>query len=81
MVASPNAAPNVEIYAMGACGGSDSTVIAVSDAGNSGYQYDSTTNTWQFNWKTTGLQSGCYDIYIQSGQTSQGNGGFPIQLK
>jgi len=64
-----------------ACSGSDATTITVSTAGNSGYQYDSTTNSWQFNWKTTGLKQGCYDIYIQIGQTGQNTGGFPIQLK
>jgi uncharacterized protein YjiK len=79
---SSNAAPTVLIYGMGACGGTDTTVITVSDSGNSGYQYDPTTNTWQFNWKTTGLSSGsCYDIYIQSGQSGQRDGGFPIELK
>jgi hypothetical protein len=80
VVASSDAAPTVQIYAM-TCSGADTTAITVNDTGNSGYQYDATTNTWQFNWKTTGLAQGCYNIYIQSGQSGQSNGGFPIQLK
>jgi hypothetical protein len=52
----------------------------LDDAGNSGYQYDSTTNTWQFNWKTTGLTPGTYNIYIINGASGQRDGSFPIQL-
>jgi MBG domain/Bacterial Ig-like domain (group 3)/Transmembrane protein 131-like N-terminal len=79
-LSSPNAAPDIQIYAMGACGGTDTLVMTVNDPGNSGYQYDPSTDIWQFNWKTTGLPAGCYDIYIHSGQSGQTTGGFPIQL-
>jgi hypothetical protein len=49
-------------------------------SGNSGYQYDSLTNTWQFNWKTTGFNAGTYNIQIINGQTGQEND-FPVQLR
>ena len=55
--------------------------ILVNDPGSSGYQYDSETNTWQFNWQTKGLEAGIYNIRIISGQTLQVNGPFEIQLK
>lgn len=61
--------------------GVDSTdAIALDDAGASGLQYDSLTNTWQFNWKTTGLASGTYNVYIKSGLTGQMNGPYRVQL-
>ena len=81
VVESSTFAPTLQISYVGACGGGDGTAITVDDAGHSGYQYDSTTNTWQFNWKTKGLAKGCYNISVQTGVTSQSNGGFPIQLK
>jgi chitinase len=81
MAARPNAAPTVQIDATGACGGADTTAIALNDTGNSSDHCDTASNTGQFNWKTNGLASGCYDIYLQSGQSGQGNGGYSIQLK
>jgi len=55
--------------------------IIVEDPGLSGYQYDSLTTTWQYNWQTKGLTAGLYYIRITSGQTGQVNGPFPIQLR
>lgn len=55
--------------------------IEVQDPGSSGYQYDSETNTWQFNWQTKGLEAGIYNVRIISGQTLQVFGPFEIQLK
>jgi hypothetical protein len=57
--------------------------IEVQDPGSSGYQYDSETNTWQFNWQTKDFptDTGIYNIRIISGQTLQVNGPFEIQLK
>jgi hypothetical protein len=83
VINSSAAGPVVGIAGQYSCGGDDSLapVVTANDAGNSGYQYDSTTNTWQFNWKTTGLTAGCYSIKIHSGQSGQENGPFPIQLK
>lgn len=76
---SSTAKPSVLIYKVS--NGVDSTsAIALDDAGTSGYQYDSMTNTWQFNWKTTGLTSGSYDIYVQSGASGQKDGPFKAQL-
>jgi hypothetical protein len=54
--------------------------IVLDDAGNSGLQYDSTTNTWQFNWKTTNLNPGTYLVSIKSGTTNQVNGTFSVLL-
>jgi hypothetical protein len=81
VVNSWNANSVVQIYAAGSCGGGDLDVITVNDAGASGYQYDPTTNTWQFNCKTTGLGKGCYNIYIHSKLTNQTTTAFPIQLR
>ncbi|HVA00110.1 MAG TPA: PxKF domain-containing protein [Terriglobia bacterium] len=81
VVNSSNANPAVQIYVAGACGGADTgDILDIQASGNSGYQYDPTTNTWQFNWKTTGMSAGCYNIYIKSTLTGQINGPFPIQL-
>lgn len=81
VVNSSNPNPAVQIYIAPCATGSDATTITVSDAGASGYQYDPTSSTWQFNWKTTGLGSGCYNIYVISNLTGQKTGPFPIQLR
>jgi hypothetical protein len=73
-------APVVNIVSI-ACQGTGGTAIDVNDAGSSGYQYSSVTNTWQFNWKTVGLTPGCYNISISNTQTGQTDGFFPIQLR
>ncbi|HET9177623.1 MAG TPA: Ig-like domain repeat protein [Terriglobia bacterium] len=81
VVNSSNANPAVQIYVAGACGGTDTgDILNIQASGNSGYQYDSTTNTWQFNWKTTGMNPGCYNVYIHSNLTGQTSQAFPIQL-
>jgi hypothetical protein len=82
VVNSPTANPQVYIAGPYPCGGTGTVaeVLALS-SGQSGYQYDPTTNTWQFNWKTTGLISGCYNINIKSVLTGQTTGPFPIQLR
>src|SRR4029450_12583366 len=69
VINSSAAGPVVGIAGPYTCGGDDSLapVVTANDAGNSGYKYDSTTNTWQFNWKTTGLTAGCYLIKIPRG--------------
>jgi streptogramin lyase len=81
VVDSSTFAPILQIYATGACGGSETAAIAVNDAGKSGYRYHSATKTWQYNWKTSGLSPGCYNIYVETGVTGQSNGGFPVYLK
>lgn len=43
----------------------------LNDAGASGLQYDYANNTWQFNWKTSGLASGTYSIQIKNSTTQQ----------
>ena len=77
---SPSANPQVKIYAAGSCGGENGDAIAVDDAGSSGLRYETATKTWQYNWKTTGLQAGCYNIYIDSVQSINRTLAFPIQL-
>ncbi len=81
VVNSSTANPQVIIYGPYTCGQPDTAgTITVNDAGSSGYQYDPTTNTWQFNWQVKGNLTGCYDIYIKSQQSGQQNGPFPISV-
>ena len=53
----------------------------VDDPGNSGYQYDWETNTWQFNWQTKGREVGLYDIWIINDWTGQTFGPIEICLR
>jgi hypothetical protein len=79
VVNSAAANPVLTIQGPYMCGGTDSAAsITVNDAGASGYQYDPTTNTWQFNWQIKGNAPGCYNIYVNSQQSGQINGAFPI---
>ncbi|WP_331001609.1 HYR domain-containing protein [Geomonas sp. RF6] len=73
------AKPTMLIYKSGS-NVDDSEPIALDDTGTSGYQYDSITNNWQFNWKTTGWSAGTYDVYIRSEVTGQLNGPYKVQL-
>jgi hypothetical protein len=58
-----------------------STIETVAYPGNSGFQYLTKTDSWQFNWQTTGLAPGCYNVRIHSETTQQTNGPFRIQLR
>jgi hypothetical protein len=58
-----------------------STLETVAYPGNSGFQYLTKSDTWQFNWQTTGLAPGCYNVRILSEATRQTNGPFRIQLR
>lgn len=84
VVNSAGVTPQVQISGPYGCGTTDNAGdITVTSAGNSGYQYDSTTNTWQFNWQVKGNQPGCYNIYIVTivnGQTLQTSMAFPISV-
>jgi hypothetical protein len=81
VVNSASANPAVIINGPYACGGTDNAgTITVNDAGNSGYQYDPGSNSWQFNWQIKGNVAGCYDIYIKSQQSGQVTGPFPISV-
>jgi hypothetical protein len=55
-------------------------VIDVSASGSSGYHYDGASATWQFNWNTAGVASGCYSIQVTSA-LAQPSPLFPIQLE
>ena len=81
VVDSPSAHPQVFICFAGSAPASDGNPIEVNDPGASGYQYDSDTHTWQFNWQTKGKGPGYYNITIKSIQTGQVVGPFQIQLK
>jgi hypothetical protein len=72
VVNSSTAVPNV--YQDTWCVGSASApVIELDDAGASGYQYDPTINTWQYNWKTPKNGAGlCYALNVKAGNA----GGF-----
>jgi hypothetical protein len=59
----------------------DGPPIEVDDPGNSGYQYDSETDTWQFNWQTKNCEAGLYKIWIINDWTGQTFGPFPIWLR
>ncbi|QWV95003.1 HYR domain-containing protein [Geomonas oryzisoli] len=61
-------------------GAASTDLVTLDDAGLSGLQYDSLTNTWQYNWKTTGLPEGTYNIYIKSGIADQQIGPFQVRL-
>jgi hypothetical protein len=82
VVDSATANPTIVINGPYLCGGADTTdVIQVTASGNSGYQYDATTKTWQLNWKTTGLLGNkCYNIYISLGVAGRTTSAFPTLL-
>jgi hypothetical protein len=81
VVESADADPTVIVQGPVPCGQTASgEVLDVSAAGDSGYQYDGGTGTWQFNWTTTGLPSGCYYIQVMSPQ-AQPSPLFAIQLE
>ncbi len=81
VVGSPGADPTVTVQGPVPCGQTtNGEVLDVSAAGDSGYQYDGDTATWQFNWKTQGVPSGCYYIQVTSAQ-AQASPLFPIQLE
>jgi hypothetical protein len=71
-VGSSAAQPVVTVYFSGAktCGTSTGTLIA-SYPGSSDYRYSASSLNWQFNWKTTGLATGCYKITVTSSQPTQ----------
>jgi hypothetical protein len=78
---SAGANPTVSVYGPVACG--DTTggeLLEISAAGESGYQYDAATATWQFNWNTRGVPAGCYSIQVTSPQ-AQPSPLLPIRLE
>jgi len=81
VVDSAGAMPLVNLWGPVACGAtSGGEIVEVNDAGNSGYQYDPLTLTWQFNFKTTGMPVGCYDVQVTS-PTLPASPLFPLQLR
>ena len=50
--------------------------------GNSSFQYNTTTNTWQFNWQTgPPVTAGCWNVRVILDRTGQVNGPFPLRLR
>jgi hypothetical protein len=75
------AQPAISIKYLGSCGiGGLDDVVAVQDPGASGLTYDPLTKMWHFNWKTTGLAAGCYNVFIKSNASGQTTGPFTTQL-
>lgn len=79
-VHTPTANPLVEIFGPYTSVQTDLETILLDDAGKSGYQYDSLTYTWQYNWKTTGLKEGLYYIRTTCMQTGQVTGLYQVRL-
>jgi len=50
---------------IGCVTGGSGTIVTATAPGNSGLRYDSATDTWEYNWKTTkGMAAGCYRVTI-----------------
>jgi len=81
VVDSSLANPRVRIVLVGIVPPVTDDPIVVDDPGKSGLRYDSTTDMWIFNWHTKGWSPGTYWIWINSVQTGQSNGPFPVQLR
>jgi hypothetical protein len=79
-VSSAAANPTVLVDGPVACGSAaPGSAVNVNASGSGGYQYSG--DTWQLNWKTTGLAAGCYNIRIRNGQTGHIDGPLPIRLR
>lgn len=83
VVPSPNANPSVIIkpLTLGDTPVYGDPIEIVEDAGKSGYQYDTDTMMWQFNWQTKLRTAGIYGIWITSSESGQTDGPFQIQLR
>ena len=72
--------PTVTITGPISCGSvADGIPITVDAAGNSGLQYDATTNTWQYNWKTAKATNGCFNVVVDQ-PTLRVTRTFPIRV-
>lgn len=83
-VVNSNAAmPEIRIKGPYNCSQPETTAAIefVAAPGASGFQYFTSTNTWQYNWQTSNLGTGCYAVRIFSRQTRQLNGPFVIRLR
>lgn len=61
------------------CGQTGGDIITVQTSGGSGYQYDTITKTWQFNWNTSPGLDGCFTIILEQPQLGLVKS-FPIKL-
>jgi hypothetical protein len=77
---SAGATPTVTIYGPVSCGDpAGGERRDISAAADGGYRYDPEPGTWQFDWSTRGLPSGCYFIQVTSPQ-AQPSPLLPIRL-
>jgi hypothetical protein len=54
--------PSLQIaYNGDSIGDADGTPFDPGVTGNAGLRYDATTNQFNYNWNTSGLQQGCYN--------------------
>ena len=82
VVDSSTANPALNFYGPVACGTTtDGAAVTVSDTSTTGYRYDATSRTWQFNWQTRGLAAACYYFTVTNQGASQTDGPFIIQLR
>jgi len=47
------------------------TVLYNSSTGHAAFSYDNTNNRFVFNWDTTGVASGCYNVVVTTNDTAQ----------
>ena len=80
--------PVVRVRTLSSCTNGTETGATFFDKqapGNSNFNYDVKTFTWQFNWQTKPFALGCYNIYIDltnsEGVLLQVNGPGKIRLK
>jgi hypothetical protein len=80
--------PIVRVRTLTSCTNGSETGVPFIDKqapGNSDFNYDPTTFTWQFNWQTKPFGVGCYNIYIDltdaNGVFVQANGPVKVKLK
>jgi hypothetical protein len=66
------AQPLVKVFSSGkTCKAGILGTLIASFPGSSDYRYSASSLNWQFNWKTTGLATGCYNVTVTSVQTGQ----------
>jgi VCBS repeat-containing protein len=82
-IESSGALPVIRIKGPFVCnqGETADTLEVVNDPGSSDLRYITSSDEWQFNWDTEGLEAGCYNVRIVSQETSQVDGPFKIQLR
>jgi len=82
VVDSTYADPRAAVYGYCTDTTNNEPILAVEDAGVSGYRYDPVSKTWHFNWKTSkNMAGGCFSIGIKSNQSGQLDGWFDTKVR